>query len=73
MGALDAIHPADCMIVAGTSLNVYPAASYVYEFHGKHRVILNLEPLDVPLDPAKDLFIQGPMREAFTALDAVLV
>lgn len=73
MGALDAIHRADCMIVAGTSLNVYPAASYVYEFHGKHRVILNLEPLDVPLDPAKDLFIQGPMREAFTALDAVLV
>lgn len=73
MGALDAIHRADCMIVAGTSLNVYPAASYVYEFHGKHRVILNLELLDVPLDPAKDLFIQGPMREAFTALDAVLV
>lgn len=73
MGALDAIHRADCMIVAGTSLNVYPAASYVYEFHGKHRVILNLEPLDVPLDPAKDLFIQRPMREAFTALDAVLV
>ena len=73
MAALDAIHRADCMIVAGTSLNVYPAASYAYEFHGKHRVILNLEPLDVPLDPAKDLFIQGPMREAFTALDAVLV
>ena len=73
MGALDAIHRADCMIVAGTSLNVYPAASYVYEFHGKHRVILNLEPLDVPLDPAKDLFIQGPMREAFTALDTILV
>lgn len=67
-GAIRAIRQADCLIVAGTSLNVYPAASYVYEFRGNHLVILNLDSLKVTLNPEKDLFIQGKMGEVFALL-----
>lgn len=68
VGAIEAIRAADVLIVAGTSLNVYPAASYVYEFQGKHRIIMNLEPFGMRLRPEGDLFLQGPMGEAFAAL-----
>lgn len=67
-GAISAIRQADCLIVAGTSLNVYPAASYIYEFHGKHIVVLNLDPVGVSLNPDSDLFIQGKMGTVFTRL-----
>lgn len=68
-GAVEAIRAAETLIIAGTSLNVYPAASYVHEFHGKHRIIMNLEPLGVGLRPEVDLFLQGPMGEAFAAME----
>ena len=42
MGAVDAISNADCLIVAGTSLNVYPAAGFIRYFKGKHFVLINL-------------------------------
>lgn len=72
LGAIDAIRAADTLIVAGTSLHVYPAASYVYEFRGKHRVVLNREPLDVRLHPETDVFIEGSMGKTFSALaDAI--
>ncbi|MDY4608617.1 MAG: NAD-dependent protein deacylase, partial [Eubacterium sp.] len=35
-GAVDAISSADCLIVAGTSLNVYPAAGFIRYFRGKY-------------------------------------
>ncbi len=69
-GAVDAIRRADCLIVAGTSLHVYPAASFIYEFHGKHRVVLNREDVGIRLDPENDLFIQGDMGEVFRRLQA---
>lgn len=37
-----AIEEADMLIIAGTSLIVYPAASFVRYFHGKHSAIINL-------------------------------
>lgn len=40
-GAIDAISQADVMFVVGTSLVVYPAASLVEFFKGKHLVLLN--------------------------------
>lgn len=67
-GAVNAIRQADCLIVAGTSLHVYPAASYVYEFSGEHRVILNREELGIRLEPDRDLFIKGNMGEVFRRL-----
>ena len=68
-GAIFSIREADCLIVAGTSLNVYPAASYIYEFHGKHMVVLNLDPVGVTLNPENDLFIQGKMGNVFAQLN----
>ena len=40
-GAVDAIAQADLLIVAGTSLTVYPAAGFVDVFRGKHLVLIN--------------------------------
>jgi NAD-dependent deacetylase len=39
--AINHISKADTLIVAGTSLNVYPAASYINYFHGKNLIIIN--------------------------------
>lgn len=41
-GAVNAISRADCMIVAGTSLTVYPAAGLIRYFHGRDLAIINL-------------------------------
>lgn len=43
--AIQAISSADMLIVAGTSLSVYPAAGFVDLFHGKYLVIINKTPL----------------------------
>lgn len=41
MQALDDIRRADTLIVAGTSLTVYPAASYVRYFGGENMILIN--------------------------------
>ncbi len=43
-GAIRAISRADTLIIIGTSLVVYPAASFVRYFRGQNLVIINLEP-----------------------------
>ena len=68
-GAISAIINADMLIIGGTSLRVYPAASYVRYFRGKHLVVINREELDVRLDPENDLFICGALGEVFRKLD----
>ncbi len=40
-GAVNAISNADCLIVAGTSLAVYPAAGFINYFSGRHFVLIN--------------------------------
>ena len=67
-GAISAIASADMLIIGGTSLRVYPAASYVRYFRGKHLVVINREELDVRLDAENDLFICGSLREVFGKL-----
>ena len=64
-GAISAIANADMLIIGGTSLRVYPAASYVRYFQGKHLVVINREPLDVRLDEENDLFICGSLGDVF--------
>lgn len=64
-GAIHAIANADMLIIGGTSLRVYPAASYVRYFRGKHLVVINREPLDVQLNQENDLFICGSLGEVF--------
>ena len=67
-GAISAIYNADMLIIGGTSLRVYPAASYVRYFRGKHLVVINREELDVRLDAENDLFICGSLGEVFGEL-----
>lgn len=43
-GAVSAIADADCLIVGGTSLNVYPAAGFINYFSGPNLVLINKTP-----------------------------
>lgn len=43
-GAIDAIYNADVMIVAGTSLTVYPASGLLNYFRGEHLILINKTP-----------------------------
>lgn len=54
-GALREISRADVMIVAGTSLTVYPAAGFLDYFHGKQLVLINRDP--TPADRKATLVI----------------
>lgn len=67
-GAVSAIANADLLIIGGTSLTVYPAASYVRYFRGDHLVIINKEHLPYPLDPVKDLEINAPIGKVLSHL-----
>lgn len=60
-GAIDAIASADCLIVAGTSLTVYPAASFVRYFKGKHFVLINRDA--TPMDKLAELVIHDKVGE----------
>ena len=54
-GAIHAISKADLLIVAGTSLTVYPAAGLIQYFRGKHLVLINRDA--TPMDEQCDLVI----------------
>ena len=67
--AVNYIRHADMLIIGGTSLGVYPAAGLVWEFAGKHLVVMNKEPLDFKLDMNKDIEFNCAMGDVFRALD----
>ena len=56
IGARREISNADTLIVAGTSLSVEPAASFIDDFHGRSLVVINREP--TPADARADLVIR---------------
>lgn len=60
-GALNAISTCDTLIIAGTSLTVYPAAGFVRYFRGKNLVLINRDP--TPMDSSCDLVIHGKVGE----------
>lgn len=60
-GAMEVITQADLLIVAGTSLVVNPAASFVRYFNGSHLAIINLSP--TPLDHKADLCLAVPVGQ----------
>lgn len=59
--ALKYISRADTLIVAGTSLTVYPAAGMVHYFRGENLVLINRSP--TPLDSKADLVINDSVGE----------
>ena len=69
-GALRAISSADTLIVAGTSLTVYPAASFVDYFRGDHLVLINRDP--TPLDGKCTLVLHEKVGEALGKLPSWL-
>lgn len=65
-GAVQAIRNADAMIVAGTSLTVYPAAGLLRYFRGKHLVLINRDA--TPYDDMAELVIHEKVGEVLGAL-----
>lgn len=55
------VQRADLLIVAGTSLTVYPAAGLVADYSGEHLVIINYTP--TPYDSMADMVISGSISE----------
>ncbi len=65
-GALEAISNADCLIIAGTSLTVYPAASFVRYFRGKYLVLINRD--ETTMDKNADLVIHDKVGEILSKI-----
>ena len=65
--AIKEIREADLLIIAGTSLNVYPAASYIHLFRGKHIVLINKS--ITPYDNICDLVINDSIGNIFKEID----
>lgn len=57
--AVRAIAECDLLIVAGTSLTVYPAAGMLRYFGGRHLVLINRD--ETPYDNSADLIIREPV------------
>lgn len=66
--AIMSLRKADMLIIGGTSLTVYPAASYIREFHGKYLVVINRDPLHIRLKK-DDLEINESIGKVFTLLE----
>lgn len=64
--AAQAIQAADLLIIGGTSLVVYPAASLIQYFRGKTLVVINKT--SIPQDKQADLVIEGKIGEVFSQL-----
>lgn len=64
--SIKALQNADLLIVAGTSLNVYPAAGLIDYFKGNNIVLINT--VDQVLNRKIKLFIKGKCGEIFSEL-----
>ena len=60
------ITKSDTLIIAGTSLNVYPAAGMVNYFRGKHLVIINKD--ETQYDYKAEIVIHDDMKKVFEKL-----
>lgn len=68
--AVSAIARASLLIVAGTSLVVYPAAGLINYFSGDHLVLVNATPTSA--DAHADLIIRDPVARTFDRVTAKL-
>ena len=66
-GAIKAISEADCLIIVGTSLRVYPAASFVNYYRGNKLIVLNKE--KTPFDSGANLAIYGDIVDIIKELE----
>jgi NAD-dependent deacetylase len=64
--SIQAISRAQVLIIGGTSLAVYPAASLIDYFRGEALVVINKSP--TPRDRYADLLIQEPIGQVFSQI-----
>ena len=64
--AVAAIAAADTLLIAGTSLAVYPAAGLIRYFRGAHLVLINRDP--TPADGAAELVLHAKVGEVLGAV-----
>ena len=64
--SVDAISRAQVLIIGGTSLTVYPAASLIDYFRGEAIVVINKAP--TPRDRSADLLIKDPIGQVFSQI-----
>lgn len=65
-GAVAAIQAADMLIVAGTSLTVYPAAGLIRYYRGNRLVLINRD--ETPYDDYASLVLHQSLGEVFSQL-----
>ena len=65
-GAVSAISRADMLIIGGTSLTVYPAASYIEYFRGRYLAIINKTPLSFYSGKINTVQINAPIGEVLS-------
>ena len=65
-GAVDSLRMADMVIVAGTSLTVYPAAAFLDEYPGNRLVLINKT--ETPRDHIANLVLHEKLGDVFSAL-----
>ena len=65
-GAVAAIYDADLLIVAGTSLTVYPAAGLINYYRGKRLVLINRD--ETPFDHQANLVFHDSLGNIFSQL-----
>lgn len=66
-GAVNAISNADCLIVAGTSLTVYPAAGFIRYFRGKYFVLINRD--ETAADSSANLVIHDSVGKVLSEIE----
>jgi NAD-dependent deacetylase len=64
--ALSAIQNADTLIIAGTSLTVYPAAGFVSYFRGENLILINRD--ETPMDKAANLVFHDKVGELLSKI-----
>ena len=64
--AIKALHEADLLIVAGTSLTVYPASGFIHYYGGKNLVIINRD--TTSYDSMATLLIHDSIGNIFSKL-----
>lgn len=66
LGAIRAIGKADLLMVAGTSLTVYPAAGLIQYYNGNRLVLINRD--ETPYDAHANLVLHRSLGEVFSQL-----
>jgi NAD-dependent deacetylase len=71
-GCFEAVEGADCMLVAGTSATVFPAAEFPHEVLRRGGAVIEVNPYATELTPLATLALRGPGGEVLARLAAAV-